>query len=82
MGIVGSCVVTFQTVLCSREDAEGFGRIVARLLATIGALFCVLASFIYPLARITLLVIAISSLRSLPPSALDTIDWVEFVPHI
>lgn len=82
LGIVRSCTVILQTVLCAREDAEGFGRIVTRLLASIGALFCISASFIYPLARITLLVIAISSLRSLSPSALDTIDWVGFVPHI
>lgn len=42
----------------------------------------ILIPFVYPVSRITLLVLAVISLRSLPPSAFDTVDWVEFVPHI
>lgn len=36
----------------------------------------------YTIARMFLLVIAVISLRSLPSSAFETVDWVEFIPHI
>lgn len=82
LGIVGSCAVTFQTILCwyLREQLGAFWLLV--LLTSSGTLICILACFVYPVARITLLVLAVTSLRSLPPSAFDTVDWVEFFPHI
>lgn len=36
----------------------------------------------YFVARIILLAVAITSLRLLPPSTFDTIDWIESIPHI
>lgn len=41
-----------------------------------------LVYLIYPFARIMLLAIAISSLRALPTTALDTVQWIELFPHI
>lgn len=81
LGVVGSCAVTLLYVLC-------FGPWIGHLFQVNRVLFYLsitpfaMASIVYPVARITLLVLAITSLRSLPPSALDTIDWVEFAPHI
>jgi hypothetical protein len=37
---------------------------------------------LYLLARVALLVLAFTALRSLPPSALQTVQWTTFIPHI
>ena len=37
---------------------------------------------VYPVARISLLVLAVLSLRDLPGSALETVTWTKFIPHI
>lgn len=37
---------------------------------------------LYILARITLLVLMFTTLRSLPPTALETVHWTTFIPHI
>jgi hypothetical protein len=50
-----------------------------------GGMFEVVASFqvvAYVVARITLLVLAFTSLRSLPPEAYQTVRWTTFIPHI
>ena len=39
-------------------------------------------TIIYPVARFTLLILAVLSLRHLPDSALQTVTWTEFIPHI
>lgn len=72
LGVVGSCAVIIYSALFFK-----FIRQNDSLLVPGG-----LASFVYPVARITLLVLAVTSLRSLPSSAFDAIDWVELVPHI
>ncbi|KAK0475716.1 hypothetical protein IW261DRAFT_1567505 [Armillaria novae-zelandiae] len=42
----------------------------------------VLAIMIYIIARVTLIVLVLLQLRSLPPSALCTVNWTTFIPHI
>ena len=37
---------------------------------------------IYPIARLTLLILALLSLRHIPESALQTVTWTKFIPHI
>lgn len=83
MGMVGSCVVTFQTVLYfdGADRSNGFWKNVEFLLGVFGWVLCWWVPFIYPVSRITLLILAVTSLRSLPHSAFDTVDWVELVPH-
>ena len=39
-------------------------------------------TIVYPVARLTLLILALLSLRRLPHSALQTVTWTEFIPHI
>ena len=39
-------------------------------------------TILYPTARLTLLVLAIISLRNLPDSAFQTVTWTKFIPHI
>ncbi|KAG2098750.1 uncharacterized protein F5147DRAFT_357282 [Suillus discolor] len=42
----------------------------------------VTTAFIYIAARVTLIVLLVSSLRSLPPGVYDTVAWTTFVPHV
>jgi hypothetical protein len=39
-------------------------------------------SILYILSRVALLVIALMSLRSLPPGAYETVHWTIFIPHV
>lgn len=90
MAIVGCCAATLYSVFCSLwkyrsmdfEHRRGILDSVILVVRLSGAVLSALAALVYPVARITLLILAIISLRSLPPSALDAVDWVELVPHI
>jgi len=46
------------------------------------AIATILGSGLYLFSRITLLVIAFTSLRSLPSGAYETVHWTTFIPHI
>jgi hypothetical protein len=47
----------------------------------LGGLILVLFPFVYFFARMTLLVLAFISLRSLPHGALELVQWTTFIPH-
>lgn len=81
LGVVGSCTVTFLTVMCFNPNFFFLYHYHRPKFYLSTAPFA-MVSFVYPVARITFLVLAITSLRSLPPSAFDTVNWVEFFPHI
>ena len=42
----------------------------------------ILLVFLYPISRILLLVLSLTTLRSLPPSAYQTVQWTTFIPHV
>ena len=42
----------------------------------------ILLIFLYPVSRILLLVLSLTTLRSLPPSAYQTVQWTTFIPHV
>ena len=45
--------------------------------------FVTLLHFIlYVVSRVFLLVLSLTTLRSLSPSALQTVEWTTFLPHI
>ncbi|KAG1730955.1 uncharacterized protein EDB91DRAFT_1155747 [Suillus paluster] len=54
------------------------------LLVSVHLVYCsvVIISLMYIPARVTLVVLMMLSLRSLPPGAYDTIAWTKFVPHL
>ncbi|THU78552.1 hypothetical protein K435DRAFT_887394 [Dendrothele bispora CBS 962.96] len=54
-------------------------NLIQRINILIGVLLLPLA---YIFTRITLIVIAFTELRALPPSAYQTVDWARFIPHI
>lgn len=39
-------------------------------------------AIVYSISRITLLILSLLSLRRLPPSALETVTWTKFIPHV
>lgn len=84
LGVTASCAAALLTALCwnFHNETERLREMLVALLARVGVILSGLASFIYPVARIILLVLAITSLRSLPSSAFDTVNWIELVPHI
>lgn len=82
--LVVSCVAALRSVFPWDNPAStGFWITFCCFFShIIGGLLVFGATFSYPLARITLLVLAIASLRSLPPSAFHSVDWIDFIPHI
>ncbi len=58
----------FNTLRYCRDSVLGF--------------LSVLAIAIYIVARVTLIVLALLQLRSLPPLALRTVNWTTVIPHI
>ena len=86
---VGSCVVMFVIIFFWGDGFDidsNFLDTLLHLLA-IPALAVLIAlafgsAFLYPVSRIFLLCLAVYSLRSLPPSAFDTVRWIELIPHI
>lgn len=87
MGIVGACALAFvgsniweytNDLAKASDKSEIYHKLVIVLRYTLQ----LLAALVYPTARLVLLGLAVSSLRSLPPSAFDTVDWIELVPHI
>jgi hypothetical protein len=65
--------------------AARFARKVSRLtdntsLVTDGV--AAASNILYILARVALLVLAFTTLRSLPPDAYTTVHWTTFIPHI
>ncbi|KAG2070600.1 hypothetical protein BDR04DRAFT_971738, partial [Suillus decipiens] len=46
----------------------------------IADLAAIASSFVYIMARITLIVLILMSFRSLPPGIYDTVTWTKFIP--
>ena len=80
----GALLVMFLPVLIfldphdSNEDMTMFGILAyyGRKLLARAVVPC------YTMARNTLLILAIISLRDLPPSALQSVSWVALIPHL
>ena len=60
----------------------GFANKVWNAILHVFRLIAPMGIFLYIPARIYLLVEACVSLRNLPPSALETVQWVLFLPHV
>ena len=55
---------------------------VAKFVRALGIIVIILSSIIYIIARVTLLILALTSLRSLPAEAYQTVHWTTFIPHV
>ena len=56
--------------------------ILTLILTIILFITIILLVFLYPVFRMLLLVLSLSTLRSLPPSAYQTVQWTTFLPHV
>ncbi|KZP22259.1 hypothetical protein FIBSPDRAFT_1043726 [Athelia psychrophila] len=54
----------------------------SRKAITIFLLLLLIGIPFYLLARVVLLVLAFTTLRSLPPAAFETVHWTTFIPHV
>lgn len=92
LGVTGACAFALIALLVTDPFRLG-GRllndriplslqVLLRILFFINGLILIPIPFVYPFARIALLVIAFTSLRSLPPSAYQTIGWIQLIPHV
>ena len=84
--VIGSCLAGILGLLLLSIIMRG-GKDVptgAVELVSFAFSFIFFMSFMifYPISRICLLVLALTSLRSLPPSAFGTIRWIELIPHV
>jgi hypothetical protein len=70
--IITAAPALMVLVACGDETFLGD---VFRVFATVGAI-------LYPFARIILLTLSLTALRSLPSGALQTIEWTTFIPHL
>ena len=52
------------------------------VIGVIAVLSLIPAGILYVIARVFTLVLALTSLRDLPPGALDTVHWTTFIPHV
>ena len=52
------------------------------IIAVITILSVFLTGLLYIIARVVTLVLALTSLRDLPPGAFDTVHWTTFIPHV
>jgi hypothetical protein len=52
------------------------------IITNLFIILLVLSPIFYLLARVALLVLAFMALRSLPHSALQTVQWTTFIPHV
>ncbi|KDQ49501.1 hypothetical protein JAAARDRAFT_165572 [Jaapia argillacea MUCL 33604] len=68
-------VPVLEVVAFQAPDSSNFLMMLAGLLMILG-------SIAYIVARITLLVLAFMSLRSIPPGAYETVVWTTFIPHL
>ncbi|KIM22258.1 hypothetical protein M408DRAFT_323914 [Serendipita vermifera MAFF 305830] len=71
------CVVSVVNERMGRKDTWWLS-----VLGVTSAVLLVLSAWLYIASRIATLVIAFTTLRSLPPAAYTTVDWTTFIPHI
>jgi hypothetical protein len=74
-------VPLFSTITCGLNLVPLHSTLLD-VIATIATLPLLLSAWLYVEARIATIVIAFTTLRSLPPDALLTVDWTTFIPHI
>ena len=74
-------------ILCATINYEDYGlpiwiRVPAVMIMFLAIFVLIVSAWLYIAARIATLVIAFTTLRSLPPSAFIVVDWTGFIPHV
>lgn len=82
LGVIGSCFLSLVGVYAWDDFTSFINCLFGKWAYLILTPILIFVALLYPVARITLLVLGTTSLRSLPPAAFHTVEWAEFVPHI
>ena len=90
LALIGVCLSIFlgdpiATLIIFVRERAGEGSVIQRTMEYLFSSYADVAFIpivMYPLARLTLLILALLSLRNLSDSALQTVTWTKFVPHI
>lgn len=86
--IVGVCMcvvpgIFIHTALRKREKSSKDNSVYVKYFWISMRKVCeLIPCIIYPIARASLLLLAIASLRDIPSSALDAVQWIQLIPHI
>jgi hypothetical protein len=72
LGIV--CISLIAQALMMEHGSE--------LFEYLGAILIILPILLYIVSRVLLLVLSLTTLRSLPSSAFQTVEWTTFLPHV
>lgn len=80
LGLVGLCF--FMLIVGLIYSLRCFAFLRMHDCYHIGLCVRIVSSFFYVCSRLLLLTLSFSSLRALPDSALDTVQWSLFIPHI
>jgi hypothetical protein len=74
---VPSLNILLMLLLPTLEDIEG-----ATALVVLSALTAIISTVLYITGRVILLVLMVTTLRSLPPDAYQAVSWTSLVPHL
>lgn len=85
--IVGACIcvvpgIFIHGILRAKEADYIVNTFARRFWLSMRKMCELIPCIIYPIARTSLLLLAIASLRDIPSSALDAIQWIQLIPHI
>ena len=75
-------VVVFSAPMVDLVDEEKMPGWLFVLSGLSGIIIIFGSTILYVLSRVALLVIALMSLRSLPPGPYETVHWTTFIPHV
>jgi hypothetical protein len=75
-------VAVFWLPMVELVDEEKMPHWLFTLSALPNIIIVIGSPILYVLSRVALLVIALMSLRSLPPGAYETVHWTTFIPHV
>ncbi|KAF9008028.1 hypothetical protein BDQ17DRAFT_1407260 [Cyathus striatus] len=80
--VIGSFLTMCYDLIDSVYKDEGWRHVRLKIAGAVTAGVVMIGLFLYVVARLYLLLEAFLSLRALPPSAFENVEWTNFFPHI
>jgi hypothetical protein len=82
VAITGIPPVVVMAVLLGYAYEDLPNLVVKLFVGVLAIVLAALLPILYVLARVALIILALMALRSLPPSAYQTVHWTTFLPHV
>lgn len=80
--VVGSSLMIFVGIFIDKFDSITYRPRLANVSDVLMKSGALLIPLIYVFSRLSLIIQAVASLRDLPCSAFDSVNWTNFIPHI